>query len=107
MTRSSPRPAMRSGADHGSTLAENAETFCLWSYVMADRPSGDACLSCGSVEFSTVRGYRNESAAGRRLFRSTVIRECGRCGLCQVGPVPGDDELTRYYATDYRAGRRY
>ncbi len=65
------------------------------------------CLCCGGASFSRLRAYRNESPAGRRLFRSAAIHKCEACGLCQLLPVPDDAALTAYYASSYRAGRRY
>ena len=68
---------------------------------------GGKCVACRSADHRTIRAYRNESPSGRRLFHNAVIFECLQCGLCQVAPLQGDDALERYYATDYRAGRRY
>lgn len=65
------------------------------------------CLCCGGASFSRLRAYRNESPAGRRLFRHAAIHKCVACGLCQLLPVPDDTALTAYYSSSYRAGRRY
>lgn len=76
---------------------------------MTLEPESDVrpCICCGSRSFTRVRRYRNESAAGRRLFRGAAIDRCSECGLCQLRPVPDDAQLAAYYAADYRAGRRY
>jgi SAM-dependent methyltransferase len=65
------------------------------------------CLCCGGAVFSRLRAYRTESPAGRRLFRNSAIHKCVACGLCQLFPVPDNVALTNYYASSYRAGRRY
>lgn len=65
------------------------------------------CLVCGHGDLTPVRRYRAESASGKALFGSGQVTRCAACGQPQLSPLPSDDELSRYYATEYRKGGRY
>ena len=61
----------------------------------SDEPSTGACEVCRGVRFETIA---TRDRRGERL--DTVI--CTRCGLVRVKDVPGESELSEYYATKYR-----
>lgn len=50
-----------------------------------------------------MRPYRTKTDAGREIFSDSHLRECVSCGLVQAVPRPSLQELSDYYAVDYRA----
>jgi 2-polyprenyl-3-methyl-5-hydroxy-6-metoxy-1,4-benzoquinol methylase len=54
-----------------------------------------ACNLCGAHGVVTVCGH------DRRLKRLTTIA-CEECGLIRTDPMPTDEELAAYYASEYR-----
>ena len=54
-----------------------------------------------------IRPYRAESPSGRRLFGAGDVMQCTACGQPQLSPLPTEQELSSYYATEYRKGGRY
>lgn len=74
-----------------------------WRYVpfIGYPYSGEsaACNLCGSEARVPVCRY------DRRLKRLTTVA-CSRCGVLRTDPMPTEDELARYYATEYRRDYR-
>lgn len=75
-----------------------------WRYVpfIGYPYSGEraACNLCGSEERRPICQY------DRRLKALTTVA-CGRCGLLRTDPMPTEEELARYYATEYRRDYRW
>lgn len=70
-------------------------------------PAPETCLVCGGHSLTRLRACRNESPAGKALFRGGSIFACGECGVAQLWPRPSEKALEEYYATEYRRGGRY
>jgi SAM-dependent methyltransferase len=65
------------------------------------------CLACGGTLQRKIRGYRTDSPAGEALFGAAALFRCAACGFVQMDPVPSQEDLGNYYATNYRTGGRH